>query len=115
MAVLTVEISEKLLAKLRRTGRPIQDVITEALEQRFNGVNGENEEKDQDLIEPSREEFIQHLVNAGLIRQPGSWDTPGAKAWRERPEAEKQQLIKEMQATYFPDSFASNLISENRR
>ena len=118
MAVLTVEISEKLLAKLRGTGRPIRDVITETLEQRFNGVNGvngENGEKEQDLIEPSREEVIQQLVDAGLIRKPGSWDTPGAKAWRERPEAEKQRLIKEMQATYFPDSFASNLISENRR
>jgi len=112
MAVVTVEISEKLLAKLRGTGRPVQELIIEALEQLFNS---EIQAKAQPPTEPSREEVIQQLVAAGLAREPGSWDTPGAKAWRERPEAEKQQLIQEMQATYFPDSFASNLISENRR
>ncbi|MEZ4870142.1 MAG: hypothetical protein R3C14_52925 [Caldilineaceae bacterium] len=112
MALLTVEISEQLLVKVRRTGRPVQEIVTEALEAHLNG--GTTESKPQPA-EPSRSEIIQQLVTAGLIRAPGTWDTPGAKAWRERPEDEKQQLIKEMQTTYFPDSFASNLISENRR
>lgn len=112
MTVVTVEISEKLLTKLRSKGRPLQELIIEALEQL---VNGATEQKVQPTDEPNREEVIQQLVAAGLVRAPGSWDTPGAKAWRERPEAEKQQLIKEMQATYLPDSFASNLVSENRR
>lgn len=62
-----------------------------------------------------RDEVIQQLVAAGLVRAPGSWDTPGAKVWRERTEAEKQQMCEAMRATYFPDSFASNLISKNRR
>ncbi|MCE7980215.1 MAG: hypothetical protein DYG89_03415 [Caldilinea sp. CFX5] len=62
-----------------------------------------------------RDEVIQQLIAAGLVRAPGSWDTLGAKVWREQTEAEKQQLCEAMQATYLPDSFASNLISENRR
>lgn len=112
MAVVMMEISEKLMAKLRRTGRPIQDVVTEALERQFSD---EHEDDGNPPVEPSREALIQQLVAAGLIRQPGSWDTSGAQAWRAHAEDEKQRLVKEMQATYFPDSFASNLISENRR
>ena len=112
MAVVTVEISEKLLAKLQQTGRPVQELMIEALEQLLNNSAAQNMPHPP---EPNREEVIQQLVTAGLIRSPGSWDTPGAKAWRDRSEMEKQQLIKEMQNTYFPDSFASNLVSENRR
>jgi hypothetical protein len=112
MSIVNVEISEKLLMQLRDKGRPLQELIIEALEQL---INGETARKARSTTEPNREEVIQQLVAAGLVRAPGSWDTPGAKQWRERPEAEKQQLIKEMQATYFPDSFASNLVNENRR
>lgn len=65
--------------------------------------------------EYSREEIIQQLVTAGLVRVPGSWDTPGARAWRERSEVERRRLINEMKAIYFPDSFASTLMGENRR
>ena len=36
MALLTVEIPERLLAKLKRTGRPAQEVIVEALEETLN-------------------------------------------------------------------------------
>lgn len=63
----------------------------------------------------SREEIIQQLVMAGLVRSPGSWDTPGARAWRERSEVERQRLVKEMQATYLSDSLASTLVNDNRR
>ncbi len=112
MAILTMEISEKLMAKLRNTGRPVEDVVVETLEEKFTDLH---EEDKQSSVSLSREELIQRLVAAGLVRDPGTWDTPGAKAWRARPEAEKQQLVKEMQATYFADSFASNLIGENRR
>jgi hypothetical protein len=112
MAMVMMEIPEKLLAKLRNTGRPIQEVVTEVLERQFSD---ECEDDGQQAVEPSREALIQQLVATGLIREPGSWDTPGAQAWRAHADNEKQRLVKEMQATYFPDSFASNLISENRR
>lgn len=112
MSVINVEISEKLLMKLRNGKRPLPELIVEALDPFIVGETGG---KVGSTNEPSREEVIQQLVAAGLVRAPGSWDTPGAKAWRERPESEKQKLIKEMQDTYFPDSFASNLIAENRR
>lgn len=112
MSIVSVEISEKLLTKLRSKKRPVPELIIEALEPLGNS---DPKRKAQTTNEPSREEVIQQLVAAGLVRAPGSWDTPGAKAWRALPEAEKQQLIKEMKDTYFPDSFASNLISENRR
>lgn len=67
------------------------------------------------ISELDRGEVIQRLIAAGLLRTPGSWNTPGAKVWRERTDAEKQQMCEAMRATYFPDSFASNLIRENRR
>lgn len=112
MSIVSVEISEKLLTKLRSKKRPVPELIMEALEP----LGDSNpKQKAQPITEPSREEVIQQLVAAGLVRAPGSWDTPGAKAWRTRTENEKQQLIKEMQDTYFPDSFASNLVSKNRR
>ncbi len=209
MALLTVEIPERLLAKLKRTGRPAQEVIVEALEETLNDEvaneeiaalppasqeldQGEHEvsstprrrerkpeaedlphaevvrrlieagfvrrpdefdslaaqewlalseeerqqrikamEKDYFPDAPAsravirnrkqletdvpREEVIRRLVATGLIREPGSWDNEYARAWRDRPEEEKQQLIKEMEETFFPDSFASRLIAENRR
>lgn len=107
-----MEISEKLLAKLRSTGRPIQDVVTEALERQFSD---EHEEDRNPPVEPSREALIQKLVAAGLIREPGSWDTPGAQAWRELPESEKARHRKEVDAIYLPDAAASTAISRNRK
>ena len=112
MGLLTVEISEKLLAKLRNTGRPIEDVVVETLEEKFIDVDEVGEQSSDSL---SREELIQRLVAAGLIREPGTWDTPGARAWRELSAEEKKQYFQEMESIYFPDSFASNLISQNRR
>ena len=112
MALLTMEIPEKLLAKLRNTGRPIEDVVMETLEEKFIDID---ETDAQPLVSLPREELVQRLVAAGLIREPGTWDTPGAKAWRELSEDEKKRYFQEMESIYFPDSFASNLISQNRR
>ena len=39
MALLTMEIPEKLLAKLRNTGRPIEDVVMETLEEKFIDID----------------------------------------------------------------------------
>lgn len=142
MALLTVEIPERLLAKLKRTGRPAQEVIVEALEETLDdevaneeitlllstvpalGQRGSDESSDsraalrnrkQLETDVPREEVIRRLLAAGLIREPDSWDNEYARAWRELPEEEKQQFIKEMEETFFPDSFASRLIAENRR
>jgi hypothetical protein len=65
--------------------------------------------------EPTRTEVIARLVSERLIPQPGSWDDEYARAWRSRPEDERQRLIAEMHNLFFPDSFASHLISKNRR
>jgi len=112
MALLTMEISEKLMEKLRSTGRPVEDVVVETLEEKFIDVDEADAQPSESL---SREELIQRLVAAGLIREPGTWDTPGARAWRELSAEEKKQYFQEMETIYFPDSFASNLISQNRR
>lgn len=112
MALLTMEIPEKLLAKLRSTGRPIEDVVMETLEKRFSDVD---EAGEQPLVSLSREEVVQRLVAAGFIREPGTWDTPGAKAWRELSESEKARHHKEMEAIYLPDAAASTAIIRDRK
>lgn len=112
MGLLTVEISEKLLAKLRNTGRPIEDVVVETLEEKFIDVDEVGEQLSDSL---SREEVMQRLIAAGFIRQPGTWDTPEAKAWRELPESEKARHRKEMEAIYLPDAAASTAIIRNRK
>ena len=112
MAPLTMEIPEKLLAKLRNTGRPVQELVIEALEEKYISENEENEEL---TSSPSREELIQRLVAAGFIREPGTWDTVGAKTWRELPESEKARHLKEMSAIYLPDAAASTAIVRDRK
>lgn len=109
MALLTVEIPERLLAKLKRTGRPAQEVIVEALEKVLNGSTSAKPE------ELSREEIIRHLVESGTVHAPEEWDSPEVQAWLDRPESERQKIIKEMNEMYFSDSPASSFIIENRR
>ena len=138
MALLTVEIPEKLLTKLRRTGHPEEEVIVEALEKMFNlsahpkheSESGENDiptNKPEESIHPRkrknqqleknlpREEVIRRLVAAGLIEEPGSLDSAAARAWRDRPEEEKQLHLKEMNELYFPDALASRIIIRARK
>ncbi|MFN8491804.1 MAG: hypothetical protein U0350_29660 [Caldilineaceae bacterium] len=68
MALLTVEIPETLLSKLKRTGRPAQEVIVEALEQTLNGVLVEEES-----TKPTRREVVQHLIESGAVRDPDAY------------------------------------------
>ena len=35
MTLFTMEIPEKLLAKIQNTGRPVQELVIEALEEKF--------------------------------------------------------------------------------
>jgi hypothetical protein len=65
--------------------------------------------------EPTRTEVIARLVSEALIPQPGSWDDKYARAWRNRSAEERQRLITEMHNLNFPDSFASQLIAQDRR
>lgn len=109
MALLTVEIPEKLWSKIKRTGRPAQEVIVEALEKILNGSTSVESE------ESSREEIIQQLIDAGAVHAPEEWDSPDVQAWLARPESERQKIIKEMNEMLFSDSPASNFIIENRR
>lgn len=109
MALLTIEIPEKLWSELKRTGRPAQEVIVEALEKVLNGSTI------VETQEPSREEIIQQLVDAGTVHAPEDWDSPEVQTWLARPETERQKIIKEMNEMLFADSPASNFIIENRR
>ncbi len=109
MALFTVEIPEKLLSKLKRTGRPVQDVIVEALEQVLDARPSDKTE------EVSRAEIIQRLIESGIVRAPEEWDSPEVQEWLARPEIERQEIIKEMDELYFSDSPASKFIIENRR
>ncbi|MEZ4619549.1 MAG: hypothetical protein R2867_29150 [Caldilineaceae bacterium] len=100
------------MEKLRSTGRPVEDVVVETLEGKFIDLD---EADAQPLVSLSREEVMQRLVAGGFIREPGTWDTPGAKAWRELPESEKVRHRKEMEAIYLPDAAASTAIIRDRK
>ena len=65
--------------------------------------------------ELSRAEVLQRLQTAGLIREPGTWDTAGARAWRELPQEEKEHHLRETQALYFPDAAASRAVIRGRK
>lgn len=108
MALLSVEIPDRLLTKLRRTGRSAQDVIIEALEKTLNA-------KPVQQPEMSREEVERRLLESGFVRNPDEYDCLAAQEWRELTEEEKQEHLKEMGEFFFPDSPASNFIIESRR
>ena len=107
MAVLTVEISEKLLTQLQQTGRPAQEVVIEIVEQAFSNVAP----KEEDL---SPDEVIQRLRAAGFIREPEVYDSPEVQEWLALPDEERKKITQEMDEMYFPDSPASQFIIENR-
>ena len=111
MAVLTIELTEELLAKLKKTGRPVQDVIIEVLERAL-----------PEHIEPiytqrdnlSGEEVIRRLQDAGLLHDYEEWDMPEARAWRDLPEEKKREFIDAMDSIYFPNSEASRFLIDNQ-
>lgn len=111
MAVLTIELTEELFAKLKKTERPAQDVIVEALERVLPDTSIEKPLPPQEL---TKEEAIQRLIAAGLF-QPDAWDTPGAQAWQDLPHEKKEQYIREMQAVYLPNSDASISVIRDRK
>jgi hypothetical protein len=140
MALLTVEIPEKLLSKLKRTGRPAQEVIVEALEETLNDEavdekiaslsaasqaldQGENElasmrrrgEHKPEVEDLPREEVVRRLIEAGFVRRPEEYDSPATREWLSLSEEERQQRIKEMEEVYFPDAPASRIIIRNRK
>lgn len=103
MTLLSVRLPDHLVKAIRRTGRSEDEVIAEALEKTF----------ESQLL--SKEQIVEQLINKGLIQSPLSWDDDFAAAWRNRSQKEQQKLVTEMHETFFPDSSASQLISENRR
>ncbi len=112
MAIITVEISEELLAQLQQTGRSAQEIVVETLE---NALDKESDPIEKSQTGPAKEEVLQRLLAAGLIREPGTWDSAGARAWRELPQEEKDRHIQEMESMYFPDAAASRAIIRGRK
>ena len=111
MALLTMEIPEKLLAKLRSTGRPVQELVIEALEEKFVDETGENDSN----LNLSCEEVFRRLLEGGYINKPEEFNSPIVQEWLALSEEERQQHKAEVSALYFPDSPASNYIIDSRR
>jgi hypothetical protein len=109
MAVIQVKIPEKLWQRLQQTGRPVEDVIVEALEKSFEAGSTATEKH------PSRQEIIRQLIESGTVINPDTWDDPYAQAWLARPEDERDKLIQEMNQEWHPGSQASNAVIEGRR
>jgi hypothetical protein len=109
MTTLIIEVSDELMAKLARQERPIQEVVVEAL------VRTLTNESAAVSRQPTKDEVVRRLQESDFIRDPNEWDTPGAEAWRNLPEAEKQQHLKERAEMYFPDAPASRAIIRGRK
>ena len=133
MALLTVEIPERLLAKLKRTGRPAQEVIVEALEETLNheavdeeiaSLSPAAQALDQGEHEGSsthrrrahkpeaedlpHEEVVRRLIEAGFVRRPEEYDSPANREWLGLSEEERQLRIKETENVYFSDAVIRN-------
>ena len=112
MAVLTVDIPDELITKIEGTGRPAEQVVTEALERELsNGALS----AEAVTAEPSREEMIQQWIDSGLIADPNEWKTLDTESWDSLSEAEKQQHLRALNEVHFPNSEISRFIHENRR
>ncbi|MBI1297439.1 hypothetical protein GC175_21060 [bacterium] len=109
MAVIHIEIPEKLWIRLQNTGRPVEELVVEALEKSLEESPATKSQ------EPSEQEILQRLSEAGYLSDPKVWDGPDARSWRDLPEVEKQRYIQEMESVWLPDSAASRLILESRR
>lgn len=109
MAIIQVEIPEKLWTRLQNTGRSVEEFVVEALEKSLDEPYAPKHQH------PSREEIIQRLENAGYLSDPEAWDGPDAQSWRNLPEEEKQRYIHEIESVWLPDSSASRFILEGRR
>lgn len=109
MTTVTIEVPDDLMAELVGQDRPVQEVVVEALERALAHEPAETPQ------EPSKEEIVRRLLESGLVRDPSEWDTPGARAWRDLPDAEKEQHLKEVAEAYFPDAPASRAVIRNRK
>lgn len=110
MTTITIEVPDALLAKVAQQERSVQEIVVDLLEDAFE--NGQNAVA---ALEPTREEMIHQLVQAGLIREPGTFDSPAAKAWRDLSQAEKHQHLNERNALRFEGSPGAAAIIEGRR
>lgn len=110
MTTITIEVPDELLAKVAQQERSIQEIVVDLLADAF--ANGQNAASNP---EPTREEMIRRLVQAGLIREPGTFDSPAAKTWRDLPQAEKRRHLKERNALRFEGSPGATAIIEGRR
>ncbi len=110
MTTLTIEVPDALMAKLARQERPVQEVIVAVLEDMF-GEKARNQASPQ----PTREQVISDLVQAGLICEPGTLDSPAAKAWRDLPQTEKRRHLAERKALRFVGSPGATAVLKGRR
>ena len=110
MTTLTIEVPDSLLAKVTRQNRPIQEVVVTLLEDAF-----EKEVEPAAPLAATCERMIQGLVSAGLIREPGMWDSPAAKEWRNLSAAEKRRHLEERKAMRFLGSPGATAVLEGRR
>lgn len=108
MTLLSVEVPERLMIKLHRTGRSAQEVVVEALEQTLNSLPIQNQEL-------TREEVEKRLLQSGFVSDPADYDSPAVHEWEALSEEERQEYTKEMEELFFPTSPASNFIIESRQ
>jgi hypothetical protein len=107
MAIIQVEIPEALWERLRATGRPIGDVVIEALETSFQSSTP----ADPPL---SKAEIIQRLIDAGVVKNPDAWSDSFLSGIEESSDEDDEEAIHETAETYSYDNLASTIVIRNR-
>lgn len=111
MAVIQINIPERLWQRLQAVGRPVEEVVIEVLEDAFN----ENEDAVAIHERPTKKEIIQRLEETGYLMKCDNWDDPVADTWDALSQEKKRQHLQEVEENYLADSAVSRDIIQNRR
>lgn len=110
MTTITIEVPDALLAKVAQQERSVQEIVVDLLEDAL-----EKNVRQARNTAPAREQTIRELVNAGLIQEPGVWDSPAARAWRNLSNADREQHLSERKTLRFEGSPGATAVIEGRR
>jgi hypothetical protein len=107
MALIQVEIPEKLWQRLQETGRPVEDVVVEALETSLPPLTP---------AQPplSKAEVIQKLIDAGVVTNPDVWSDSFLSGMEASSDEDDEEAIQETTETYSYGNLASTIVIRNR-
>lgn len=104
MAIIQVEIAEALWEKFRQTNLSVDAVVVDAIEKAVEKL----------AVSPSKEEFIQKLIDTGVVTNPDAWSTSFQKRLPSPTDDDDVEVVHEATETYSYGSLASTIVIRNR-